>query len=78
MLDELDLNINMKGGGDIGGEKYLCEKGVIPLKKLDRNDKYFTLLGLGLISGIPLMCVVVFSRKRRNLVVELGIDPFVE
>ena len=37
-----------------------------------------TLLVLTLLSGVPLMCVVTFSGKCRNPVVELGIDPFAE
>ena len=40
--------------------------------------KHFTLCGLTLLSDDPLMCVVLFSRKRENPQVELGIDPRAE
>ena len=78
VLDEVGGNINMKGDGHIGGEKYLCEPGVIPQQKASRADKHFTLLGLTLLTGEPLMCVVIFAGLRRNPQYEMGVDPRVE
>ena len=77
-MDEVGGNIHMTGDGDIGGEQYLCEKGTIPQMKTSKGDKHFTLLGLTLLSGDALMCVVIFSGKRRNTMVETGIDMFAE
>ena len=56
----------------------MCEKGTIPQIKISEGDKHFTLLGLTLLSGEALMCVVIFSGKRRNTMVETGIDMFAE
>ena len=78
VLDEVGGNIHMTGDGDIGGEQYLCEKGTVPQMKTSKGDKHFTLLGLTLLSGDALMCVVIFSGKRRNTMVETGIDMFAE
>ena len=78
VMDEVGGNIHMTGDGDIGGEQYLCEKGTIPQMKTSKGDKHFTLLGLTLLSGEALMCVVIFSGKRRNTMVETGIDMFAE
>ena len=78
VLDEARGNINMKGDRHIDGEMYLCEPGVIPQQKLSRADKHFTLLGLTLLSGEPLMCVVIFAGMRRNPQYEMGVDPRVE
>ena len=78
VLDEVGGNINMKGDGHIGGETYLCEPGVIPQQKSSRADKHFTLLGLTLLTGEPLMCVVIFAGKRRNPQYEMGVDPRVK
>ena len=75
---EFGGNINLQGDGHIGKETLLCELDVIPQEKSSRNDKHFTLLGLTLLSGEPLMCVVIFAGKRRNPVVEMGIDPQAE
>ena len=78
VLDEVGGNINMKGDGHIGGEMYLCEPGVIPQQKSSRADKHFTTLGLTLLNGPPLMCVVIFAGMRRNPQYEMGVDPRVE
>ena len=78
VMDEVGGNINQTGDGDVGTEKYLCEKGRIPQEKVSKNNKHFTLLGLTLLNGAPLMCVMIFAGKRRNAMVELGIDPFAD
>ena len=75
-MDEVGGNIDQTGDGDVGAERYLCEKGRIPQEKVSKNNKHFTLLGLTLLTGAPLMCVMIFAGKRRNAMVELGIDPF--
>ena len=51
---------------------------MIPQLQLSHNDQHFTLLGLNSLSGLPVTCVVIFSGKWRNPVLELGVDPFVE
>ena len=45
---------------------------------MSKNNKHFTLLRLTLLTGAPLMCVMIFAGKRRNAMVELGDDPFAE
>ena len=69
VMDEVGGKINMQGDGYIGGETFLCELGVIPQDKSSRNNKHFTLLGINLLSGEPIMCVVIFTGKRGNPVV---------
>ena len=71
-------NINLQGDGHIGEETFLCELDVIPQDKSSRKNKHFTLIGLTLLSEEPLICVVIFAGKRRNPVVEMGIDPQAE
>ena len=68
----------MIGGGYIGGEQKLCEQRTVPQMKTIRGDKQLTLLGLTLLSGEPLTCVVIFSGKCCNTMVEMGIEPFAE
>jgi len=78
VMDEVGGNINMKGDGHIRGEMYLTEVGVIGQQNSSRNNKHFTLCGLTLLNGEPLMCVVILAGIRDNKLVELGINPRVE
>ena len=78
VMDQVEVNINVKGDGRIGGEKYFAEASVIPQKKSSRNNKYFALLDLTLLTKDTLTCVVIFYGFRCNLVVEMGIDLFAE
>ena len=78
VMDEVGGNTSMTGDGHIGGEKYLCEKGVVAQLKAARADKHFTVLGVTLLNGIPLMCVVIFAGKKCEAKYELGVDPRAE
>ena len=78
VLNEVGGNINQKGDGHIRGETFLHEDGMVPQIQCSRNDRHFTLLGLTLLSGLPLMCVVIFAVKRDNPVLETSVDPFAE
>ena len=51
---------------------------MVPQIQCSRNDRTFTLLGLTLLNGVPLMCVVIFAGKRRNPVLEMAVDLFTE
>ena len=66
----------MIGGGYIGGEQKVCEQRTVPQMKTSQGDKHLTLIGLTLLSGELLTCVVIFSGKRCNTMVEMGIEPF--
>ena len=68
----------MQDDEHIDGEAFLYELGVTPQEKSSRENKHFTLLGLTLLSGKPLMCVVIFVGKRCSPVVEMEIDPRAE
>jgi len=61
VADEIGNNISMKGGGHICGQMYLCAKGSISQKKASTKDTHFTTLGLNLLTGEPLMCVVMIQ-----------------
>ena len=78
MADEVGANTSQKGDGHVGGERYICGKGKVPQKKASKKDKHFTLLGLTLLTGDPLMCVIIFSGERNRDLIELGVDPFIE
>ena len=66
----------MKGDGHAGGQLFVCEKGTIPQKKVSKRDKRFTLMGLTMLTGDPVMCVLVIQGKNENALIEMGVDPF--
>ena len=72
--DEVGCNLSQDGDGDIGGTKYVCHVDDHPSKSSTKRDSHFTCLGLTRFDGHPLMCVILLTGKRRNLMVETGID----
>ena len=66
VMDEVGGNINQKGDGNKGGEKYITGKGMVPQLKSNAKDKHYTVLGLTALSGDPVMCVVIFAGTREN------------
>ena len=78
VADEVGNNISMKNDGHIGGQKYLCAKGAVPQQKASTKDKHFTLLGLTLLNGEPLMCVVIIQGTLEKSDYWAGIDILAE
>ena len=72
--DEVGGNLNMSGDGHVGGQKLLCATDSVPQKKVSTNDRHFTVLPLTLLTGEPLMCILVLSGKRENALTEMGIN----
>ena len=52
----------------------LCERGCAPQQKVSLKDKHYTVLGPTALTGEPVMCVVIFSGKKKNVLWELGLD----
>ena len=73
-MDELGGNINHKGDGHIGGKLHMCERGTTSPHKISSKDKQYTLLGITTSSGEPVMCVIIFTGIRRNVLWETGLD----
>ena len=72
--DEVGCNISQDGDGESGGTKYVCHVDDKPSNSSTKKDSHFTCLGLTRFDGHPLMCVVLLTGKKRNLMVETGID----
>ena len=64
----------MSGDGHIGGGKLLCGKDDVPQKKVSTKDRHFTVLPLCLLSGEPLICIVIIAGKRPSALLEMGLD----
>ena len=78
VADEVGCNTSQTGDGHVDGETYMCGKNKVPQKRASKKDKHFTLLGLTLLTGEPLMCVIIFAGEKNRDLVELGVDPFCE
>jgi len=76
--DEIGGNTSQKGDGLVGGELMLTEPGQVAQRKISTKDNHYTLLGLTLLTGEPLMCVVVMASDNPKPEVETGIDFFAE
>ena len=77
VADEVGSNISMRTDGHIGGEKLICERGSVPYKRVSVTEKHFTVLGLTLLTGETLMCVVIITGKNRIFHHEIGVNIFV-
>ena len=73
-MDEVGSDLNMMNDGHLGGMKFITRKGNNAIINSTKKSKRFTVLGLTLLSGEPLMCVVIFEGKERSLVQESGVD----
>ena len=72
--DEVGCNISQTGDGPEGGTKFVCHVDDHPQKSSTKRDSHFTCLGLTRFDGHPLMCVILLTGKKRNLMVETGIE----
>ena len=61
-------NTSQKGDGNIGDKLLVCTKGMAPQIKVNKKDKYWTLLGLAALSDNPSMCVVIFAEIREQAI----------
>ena len=78
VMDEVSGNTSQKGDSNKGGELFVCPKGIVPKQKANTKDTHFTLLGVTLLNGDPVLYVVIFARKRENRLWETCINSFAE
>jgi hypothetical protein len=74
-MDEVGYNTSQINEGHVGrGTRYVVGKTKEPRQLSTKKDKHFTCLGLTLITGQPLMCVIIIEGKTKNYLVESGVD----
>jgi len=78
VADEVGGNTSQKDDGKMGGEKCLTKPGIILQRKISNKNKYYTVLGINLLEGRYLMCVVIMAGENPKVEVETGIDVFTE
>jgi hypothetical protein len=74
VIDEVGSNLSMVKDGHVGGEKFVVGKGKEAKLKATKCDKKFTCLGLTLLSGEPLLCVILVDSTKEDLLIRTGVD----
>lgn len=77
LVDEVGGNTNQKGDGSVGSEVQLCESGKTPQQQIKSKDEHYTLLGLTILTGKPVMCVLIFVGTKEHAIVETDLDLWV-
>ena len=78
VVDDVGGNTSQKGDGLVGGELLLTEPGQVAQRTISTKNKHYTLLGLTLLTGQPLMCVLIMAGDTPKTEVETGIDIFAQ
>ena len=64
-VDEVGSNTSTTKDGNVGGEKFLCEKGARPQIKAAMKDAHFkVLVGFTSATGEPVMCAIIFAANK--------------
>ena len=68
-------NSSQRGDSHIGGQKYQCEKGMIPqIKASHSNERHFTTLGFTSLSGEAALCLIIIAGIKELYEIETEID----
>ena len=74
VLDEVGCNLSQENDNANGGQLFVCGTNEQPYQTVATKSNHFTCLGLTRLDGEPLMCVIIIQGKRRDVLVEMGID----
>jgi hypothetical protein len=74
VMDEVGCNINMTKDGHVNGTRFVVDKNDEAKQKASKKEKHFTCLGLTLLSGELLMCVVIVDGKVDDLLIRTIVD----
>ena len=74
LLDECGCNLSQEGDRNYGGEMYVTGINEKAYHSISTKHNHFTFIGVTLMDGSPLMCVVIYTGKYHDVLLELGID----
>ena len=74
VLDKVGFNLSQEKDNNQGGQLFVCGCDDEPYQAISTKNNHFTCLGLTRLDGEALMCVVIITGKKRNMLVESGID----
>jgi len=75
-VDEVGVHTCQKGDGVIGGEEFVCTSGTSSKEKVSTKANHWTLLGMTVFDGSPVVCVVIFAGKQKVPLYKIGMDQF--
>ena len=78
VFDETGCNTSQEKDGRRGNEKFLCARGSTPEKRIATKSNHFTVIGITLLDGTPVMCVVIFAATILRGHEATGYDQFAE
>ena len=78
VFDETGCNTSQKKDGRCGNEKFLCARGSTPEQRIATKSNHFTVIGITLLDGTPVMCVVIFAATILRGHEATGYDQFAE
>ena len=64
LFDETGGNTCMKGDGHVGGQTYLSRTGSKRKVRASESDNYFTTMTVTLLTGEPVLCVIIFKGEQ--------------
>ena len=74
VLDEVGCNLSQEKDSSKGGQMFVCGVKEQPYQSIATKANHFTCLGLTLLNGEALLCVVIIQGKRRDILAEAGIN----
>lgn len=74
VFDEVGCNLSQETDKYNGGEKHLCAPEDEPYHTVSSRHHHFTCMGLTRLDGEPLMCVVIIAGKKRDVMIQTGIE----
>ena len=78
VFDETGCNTSQEKDGRRGNEKFVCARGSTPEKRISTKSNHFTVIGITLLDGTTVMCVVIFAATILRGHEATGYDQFAE
>ena len=72
--DEVGTDISQKDDGNVGGQRFITQKGTRANIKSSHKDGKFTTIGLTAASGEPVMAIIIFAGEELTFEHRMGHD----
>ena len=64
VMDEVGCNLSQDSDNNVGGEKFLTGRHDEPYHAVSNRNSHFTVLGITVLDGSPVLCIVIISKKK--------------
>ena len=72
--DEVGTDISQKNYGNVGGQRFVTQKGTRANVKNSHKDSRFTAIGITAASGEPVMAIIIFAAEELTFEQRMGHD----